>query len=103
MFILLLLVSEEQIASRLIYTVIKSHIDFNKIEDNNSEWNPWGSFSIKSDSYVLCTCTLQFTSEVSWGIVLWRAGNSFKYSVKKPFFRKEVFEELSRDPSPAIV
>lgn len=36
-FILLLLVSEEQIASHLIYTVIKSTIDFNKIEDDHFE------------------------------------------------------------------
>lgn len=42
-------------------------------------------------------------SEVSWDIVLWGTGNSFKYNVKKPFFRKEVFEELSTDPSPDIV
>lgn len=37
LFTPLLLVSEEQIASHLIYTVIKSHIDFNEIEDNNFE------------------------------------------------------------------
>jgi len=62
----LLLGSEEQIASHLIYTVIKSPIDFNKIEDDCFECNPQGSFSIKLDSsYFLCMCTLQFVPDSS--------------------------------------
>lgn len=100
MFILLLLVSEEQIASHLIYTVIKPHIDFNKIEDNNFEWNPWGSFSIKKLTLIFFA-RVRYNSRltaVSWDIVLWRAGNSFKCSVKKPFFREEVFEESAQSP-----